>query len=73
MQQGKKRKLVDKVNNIIISFLNYMKLEVDDDDFYEEGEATKKEKIIAMICIVASFVTLIVGIAISIVVVLCWF
>lgn len=40
MQQGKKRKFVNKVNNIIISFLNYMKLDVDDDDFYEAVETT---------------------------------
>ena len=59
MQQDKKRKLVDRIRNVLKSFLEYMKLEVDEDDdeYYEADEDykvefTKKEWIQNIITIV---------------------
>ena len=45
MQQDKKRKLVDRIRNVLKSFLEYMKLEVDEDDdeYYEADEDYKVE------------------------------
>lgn len=72
MQQGKKRKLVGRLKNILNSFLEYMRLDVDDDDYedyYEDVETTKKGEILAIITIVASFIVLLAGIVILIAVV----
>lgn len=65
MQQEKKRKLVDRIRNVLKSFLEYMKLEVNEDDFeyYEDDEdykveVTKKHWIPFMIDIVFIFIIL---------------
>lgn len=65
MQQEKKRKLVDRIRNVLKSFLEYMKLEVNEDDFeyYEDDEdykveVTKKDSILFMIIIVFIFLLL---------------
>lgn len=76
MQQGKKRKLVNMVKN----GLDYMRLDVDDDDnddYYEDEdiEATKKDRILTVITILASFIMILASIviAIAIVVDFSWF
>lgn len=69
MQQGKKRKLVDRLKNVLNSFLEYMRLDVDDNDFedyYEDVETTRKERVFAIISIGASLIILVAGIVISI-------
>ncbi len=70
MKQVKKRKLVDRLKDVLDSFINYMKLDVDDDEYYEEVESTKGERILAkiaiVIVIVVSFMTLLAGIGIVI-------
>lgn len=70
MKQVKKRKLVDRLKDVLDSFINYMKLDVDDDEYYEGVESTKGERILAkiaiVIVIVVSFMTLLAGIGIVI-------
>ena len=44
MKQVKKRKLVDRLKDVLDSFINCAKLDVDDDEYYEEVESTKEEK-----------------------------
>lgn len=62
MMEEKKRKLVVRLKNILNIFINCMKPDVDDEEYYEVVESTKGEKILAIIAIVVSFMLLLAGV-----------